>query len=212
MENEISGNNLDNVCEEEKWYSVDDILSICNSSLRTFRNFSCATAFTSENMKTTAHNKKYYTETVLKQFQAWLMKNQANQGSSPEIVKQQVENAVVQDLALKEIIASGNVEAMKCLMEHYVNETAQIQKVKELEQQNKQLNHALEYDKVKDWLRWNPLKKQLKYKGSFTTIAQELKLVEGEDFERKVMGNDKYPTILITPEIAEKIFEEYNAA
>ena len=39
-------------------------------------------------------NKHYYNENVLKQFQAWLMKNQINQGVQVRQVKANVENNV----------------------------------------------------------------------------------------------------------------------
>lgn len=70
-----------------------------------------------------------YSESVLKEFQAWLMKNQANQGRSSEVVKAETENAVKQDIAITTIIQSGNIEAMKCLMEHYVAETQAVAEV-----------------------------------------------------------------------------------
>lgn len=90
-------------------------------------------------IRTLAHNKKLYNEDVLKQFQMWLMKNQTNQGKSSQIVKETTTTAVSNDIALKEIINSGNVEAMKCLMEHYVNETKAVGEAKRLEQINSQL-------------------------------------------------------------------------
>lgn len=81
---------------------------------------------------------------------------------------------------------------------------------KQLEQENKQLNHALEYDKIKGWTRWNILKKEIKYKGSFNNVVSTLNLADGEDFERKVMGNDKYPTIMLSPETVERVCLEFN--
>jgi len=71
----------------------------------------------------------------------------------------------------------------------------------------KQLNHAIEYDKVCDWKVWNIFKKQLGYKGNFKNLAEKISLIEGEDFERKVMGYDNYKTILISPSGEEKIID-----
>jgi len=84
-------------------------------------------------------HKKLYREAVLKQFQMWLMRNQTNQGNGSQLVKETTTTAVSNDIALKEIINSGNVEAMQCLMEHYVNETRAVGEAKRLEQTNKQL-------------------------------------------------------------------------
>jgi hypothetical protein len=76
---------------------------------------------------------------IEKQFQMWLMRNQTNQGRSSKLVKETTTISVGNDIALKEIINSGNVEAMQCLMEHYVNETRAVGEAKRLEQINNQL-------------------------------------------------------------------------
>lgn len=72
----------------------------------------------------------------------------------------------------------------------------------------KQLNHALEYDKVKGWPRWSDVKKELNLCYNFAWFASEYGLIEHEDFERKIMGWDKYPTILINPESIRFLLED----
>lgn len=76
-----------------------------------------------------------------------------------------------------------------------------------LKSEVKQLNHAIEYDKVCDWKVWNIFKKQLGYKGNFKNLVEKIPLIEGEDFERKVMGYDNYKTILISPNGEEKLID-----
>lgn len=128
----------------EVWYSKKEICDVCNVDERTFRNFK--KEFNMEidfhvkrNLRKGDRNVDYYPESILKQFQLWLMKNQTNQGKSSQIVKETTTTAVGNDIALKEIINSGNVEAMQCLMEHYVNETRAVGEAKRLEQINNQL-------------------------------------------------------------------------
>lgn len=73
--------------------------------------------------------------------------------------------------------------------------------------QIEQLDHAIEYSKVIDWKGWLLLKKQLNFKGNFKSLVKEIPLEEGTDFEKKVMGYDKYPTILISPDGEEKLID-----
>lgn len=72
----------------------------------------------------------------------------------------------------------------------------------------KQLSHALEYDKVKGWLRWSDVKKELDLHYNFTWFVSEYGFIEHEDFERKIMGYDNYPTILINPESIRFLLED----
>ena len=86
----------------------------------------------------------------------WLMKNQARQGKTSEIVKDATEKAVKTDLAITEIVSSGNIEAMKCLMEHYMNETKLAAENKNLIVENNSLRlelkeKSIELDEDREW-------------------------------------------------------------
>ena len=128
--------------ETAVWYSKKEICEVCNVDEKTFRRFLEENRLdidVQSKIRTLAHNKKLYNEDVLKQLQMWLMRNQTNQGRSSQLVKETTTTAVGNDIALKEIINSGNVEAMQCLMEHYVNETRAVGEAKRLEKINIQL-------------------------------------------------------------------------
>lgn len=72
-------------------YSKDDILQICNVSERTFSNFLASQILTDQDfISVGSSHKKLYKENVLKQFQAWLMKNQINQGIQVEQIKNNI--------------------------------------------------------------------------------------------------------------------------
>lgn len=136
-----------------RWFTTKEICEMCGVNEKTFRNFRTTFGIDSERyeMRGSRRNVKtpLYSESVLKEFQAWLMKNQANQGRSSEVVKAETENAVKQDIAITTIIQSGNIEAMKCLMEHYVAET---QAVAEVQAQQKLIEalqpKAAVYDRI----------------------------------------------------------------
>lgn len=72
-------------------YSKDDILQICNVSERTFRSFLAMQPISQQDFTSIGpRNKHFYNENVLKQFQAWLMKNQINQGIQVEQIKNNI--------------------------------------------------------------------------------------------------------------------------
>lgn len=117
--------------DNERWFTTKEVCELCNATRQSFQTFKKEVG-----VKPILHRKRQdsthaieYSESVLKEFQAWLMKNQANQGRSSEVVKAGTENAVKQDIAITTIIQSGNIEAMKCLMEHYVAETQAVAEV-----------------------------------------------------------------------------------
>lgn len=188
-------------------YDKESICIICDVDVRTFEKFAPTSIADRDFIKKGSSHKAFYTENVLKQFQAWLMHNQVTQGKSSKPIKQAVQEAVVKDLVMTEIISSGNTEAFEQLVEHYRNEMIQTQKVKQLEAENKQLNHALEYDKVIGWKPWNSLKKEFgfQHREKFDNIAETIGLVEGEDYDRKVMGMEKFPILLISPTGIDKL-------
>ena len=100
------------------------------------------------------------------------------------------------------------LENLKAKNLEVVEENGQLKiQVNRLSDENKQLEHALEYDKVKDWKTWSHLKKQIEYKGSFQKLVDSIPLIKDEDYAKKVMGNDKYPTTLISADGEEKIID-----
>ena len=82
---------------ETKWYSKREICNICNVGHVTFERF--ILILTGEDQKYIQKRPSrkggyLYAEPILQQFQLWLMKNQANQGKTSQVVKQAVHNSV----------------------------------------------------------------------------------------------------------------------
>ena len=76
---------------EIKWYSKREICDVCNVGHVTFERF--ALNLTDEDQKyiqkrPSRQGGYLYAEPILQQFQLWLMKNQANQGRTSQVVKQ----------------------------------------------------------------------------------------------------------------------------
>ena len=198
-------------------YSKEDICSICNVDEKTFRRFFEEVRLDSavqSGITTLAHNKKMYTEQVLQKFQLWLMKNQTNQGKSSEVVKQATMDNLEIGVAANYVISSGSIEAAQQFAQLLISRTEAIAKSKQLESENQQLVHALEYDEVVGWKKWSELKKELaqnfellRHKISYTKLFDEVGLVENEDYKRKVMGFDKFPTVLISPEAEDMLWD-----
>ena len=142
------------------------------------------------------------------------MKNQANQGKASEVVKQATMDNLQVGLSLQEIIKSGNVEAIDEYISIVRNATIAEHNYKLEQAKNQQLVHALEYDEVKDWKKWSDLKKELaqyfemlRHKINYTKLFDEVGLVENEDYKKKVMGFDKFPTVLISPEAEDMLWD-----
>lgn len=140
-------NNIGKVSDIESFkYSKEDICNLCGVIDRTFERFLASSP--SSAMRAIAErdyiivgprNKHFYNENVLKQFQAWLMKNQINQGVQVKQVKANVENNVKLGLSFQEIVASGNIEAMKELTTFAMNACAEVARNKQLEAEKKAL-------------------------------------------------------------------------
>ena len=205
------------VVNNEYKYTKEDICSICNVDEKTFRRFFEEVRLdigVQSGITTLAHNKKMYTEQVLHKFQAWLMKNQANQGRSSEVVKQATMDNLEIGVAANYVMSSGSIEAAQQFAQLLISRTEAIAKSKQLETENQQLVHALEYDEIKDWKPWNKLKndwkqyfEMLRHKINYTKLFDEVGLVENEDYKKKVMGFDKFPTVLVSPEAEDMLWD-----
>ena len=198
-------------------YSKEDICSICNVGHAAFERFASLPMRERDFISVGSSHKKLYTETVLQKFQAWLMKNQANQGKSSEVVKQATTQAVEKDLVITEVIKSGNQEAFDQLMKQYKLAFDTAQENKRLLEQTKQMEHALNYTAVIGWKRWSDLKKELdqnfeifKHRISFKTVAAEAGLVKETDYAERIYGEDCFPTTMISESGIDKIYNCYD--
>ena len=198
---------------DEYKYTKEDICSICNCSARTFENFAPQPISERDFIAVGSSHKKLYTEQVLQKFQAWLMKNQANQGKSSQVVKEATTQAVEKDLVITEVIKSGNQEAFDQLMKQYKLAFDTAQENKRLLEQTKQLEHALNYTAVIGWKRWSDLKKELaqnfeifKHRISFKTVAAEAGLVKETDYAERIYGEDCFPTTMVSESGIDKIY------
>lgn len=121
-------------------YSKEDICNMCNVSSKTFERFLAETPVSNRDFIILgSSHKKFYNENVLKQFQLWLMKNQVNQGTQVETVKNNIESNIKIGLTFQEIVNSGNIEAMKELTTFAMNACAEVARNKQLESENKLL-------------------------------------------------------------------------
>lgn len=124
---ELAKSNETKKSEQNYIYSAKDIWELSNSSSRTWDNFVAdflivigeaqKRDYLEEHASRNGGNK--YTEKTLKAFQAWLMKNQSNQGRASATIKEATTQAVEKDLVITEVIKSGNVEAFNQLMNQY---------------------------------------------------------------------------------------------
>ena len=210
------------------WKTAEEMYTTANSSKSTWDRFmvdvrkaiskkpdsSCFTDDTTKNCITGPHNTKYYHPKVEKAFQLYLMKNQANQGRSSDTIKQATMDNLEIGVAANYVMSSGSIEAAQQFAQLLISRTEAIAKSKQLETENQQLVHALEYDEIKDWKPWNKLKndwkqyfEMLRHKINYTKLFDEVGLVENEDYKKKVMGFDKFPTVLVSPEAEDMLWD-----
>lgn len=207
--------------EQKYIYSAKEIWELSNSSSRSWDRFVAEflSAIGGEQKKDyleehpSRSGGNRYTEKTLKAFQAWLMKNQANQGRASEVVKQATTQAVEKDLVITEVIKSGNQEAFDQLMRQYKLAFDTAQENKRLLEQTKQMEHALNYTAVIGWKKWSDLKKELsqnfeifKHRISFKTVAAEAGLVKETDYAERIYGEDCFPTTMISESGIDKIY------
>ena len=162
-------------------------------------------------------HKAYYHPKVEEAFQAWLMKNQANQGRASDTIKEATTQAVEKDLVMTEVIKSGNVEAFNQLMNQYKLAFDTAQENKRLLEQAKQMEHALNYTAVIGWKKWSDLKRELaqsfeifQHRISFKTVAAEAGLVKETDYAERIFGEDCFPTTMISESGIDKIYDCYD--
>lgn len=160
------------------------------------------------------HNSEvFYDDYLVNMITAELAKHNTNQNTGI-IQKQMSTEAKEQGILLNAVANSGDLKAAQALC-NLIMEKTQIQaENKRLLEQTKQMEHALEYDEVVGWKKWSELKKELaqnfellRHKINYTKLFDEVGLVENEDYKRKVMGFDKFPTVLISPEAEDTLWD-----
>lgn len=114
--------------------TTKEVAQICGVSIPTVTENAKKVGIIFENGK--AHE---WTEEELMKVQAQLMKNQTNQGVQTELVKNEALNRFKAGMTLMEIVRSGNVEAMKELMDLSMAAVQETAHAKQLEAQNKLL-------------------------------------------------------------------------
>lgn len=202
-------------------YTVKEVAEICGVEIfsisRIIKDLNEHTLQSGSLVKVEKGKTTYITEEQLKLIQTKLLVNQANQGNGSSVIKEKVVDAVKKDVAITAVIQAGDIEAMQCLMEHYMNEVKLVNETKKLQSENNQLKHALEYDAVVGWKSWSELKEnwknnfeELKHKINFQEISQKAKLAENEDYKKKIMGYDKFPTTLISPKGQDKLWNYFD--
>lgn len=216
---------------EAGWKTAEEIYTTANSSKRSWDRFIAdvrnaiskkpnsgyAIDGTTEKCITGPHNTKYYHPKVEEAFQAWLMKNQANQGRASATIKEATTQAVEKDLVITEVIKSGNVEAFNQLMNQYKLAFDTAQENKRLLEQAKQMEHALNYTAVIGWKKWSDLKKELaqnfeifQHRISFKTVAAEAGLVKETDYAERIFAEDCFQTTMISESGIDKIYNCYD--
>ena len=114
--------------------TTKEVAQVCGVSVPTVTENAKKVGIVLENGK--AHE---WTEEEVRKVQTQLMKNQMNQGTQIELVKNEALNRFKAGMTLMEIVRSGNVEAMKELMDLSMAAVTETAKAKELEAQNKLL-------------------------------------------------------------------------
>ena len=190
---------------ETNWYSVKEICDICNTSRQTWINFknefNCKIGFTvKRNLREGDKNIDYYPEDILKTFQAWLLRNQTNQGKTSDtiksIVKAAVKNELTKTLTKEELRielarnktlqlqSKAQIESSKAQIE---SSKAQKQIVTEQERTKRE---QIRYDKEEiilkrkevetELLRQKNISKALKIKQFTDPLKQEIKSMTNE--------------------------------
>lgn len=124
-------------------------------------------------------------------------------------------------MAIGFVFTSGSYEQKMDMLAFLQKQTEEQhiieQQNKLLLEQNQQMAHALDYDSVAGWKKWNEYKNELKqnielfrHRINFETVIAEANLVEGVDYDRKLYGYDKFHTIVISSTGEDKIYDRYD--
>ena len=213
-----------NEITKTKWYSKREICDVCNVGHVTFERF--ALILTDEDQKyiqkrPSRQGGYLYAEPILQQFQLWLMKNQATQGRTSQVVKQATKDNL--ELGALAHVALTNREAweqFKALGDAKLEAEERLkleqQQNQQLQLENQTMKSTLQYDKVKGWYRWGDLKRQWKphcdrlKKGNYETIFHEAGLEYGKDYEEIVFNGCEFPTTMISESGIDKIYDCYD--
>ena len=186
---------------ETNWYSVKEICDICNTSRQTWYNFvseflskvdfTQKIDYVEEHPSRSGGNK--YTEKTLKTFQAWLMRNKANQGNNSDTIKSIVKSAVKNELTKTLTKEELRIELAR-------NKTLQLQSKAQIEsskaqkqivtEQERTKREQIRYDKEEiilkrkevetELLRQKNISKALKIKQFTDPLKQEIKSMTNE--------------------------------
>lgn len=221
--------------KEEKWYTIDELAELTGISVETLKggqsplnNFNIGNK---TDIKTGGYRnrQKFYSENVLEALKQYQIKTgTSNAMKNKEIVQQNIVKNV------SELTYNATLEQIKQsfgkqydALSDYAKEiiardlklNMQNEAIMQLEADNHQLAednmtlyNALEYDKVKDCHKWSDVKKALGISSrvSFESVASVCDLEENKDYYKKVMGKDKYPTIMLTYKAEMKIKNYYS--
>ena len=185
--------------EDNDWYSVKEICDICNTSRQSWINFkndsNCKTGFTvRRNLKEGDKNVDYYSEDILKLFQAWLMNNQTNQGKSSDTIKSVVKTAVKNELTktLSKDEIKLELARNKTLQIQYQAQkqiiTEQERTKREIERTKRKETELELIREKKEFARQQSIKKALKIKNFTEPLKQELKTMSKELAQQAVQA------------------------
>lgn len=211
----------------EKKYTVKQVAEICGVNVRTINNVVVGLL---ENdvqkfgkvitVSTGGRPSKFFNEEQLKAIQKQLKLNAISQGKQSEIIKR--DN--IGDMAIGCVFTKGTVEEQRdmiALLTIKVNTQEALEKtnkkVLQLEQDKKQLEHALEYDQIVDWKAWGKLKnswkpqfEELHHKINFNELIKRANLIKEKDYKKIPMGFDTHPTTMISPSGEEKLWDYFD--
>ena len=143
---------MQDLVNKESWMSKKELAEFCKCSLRVLEQIvaelTCETGFATQThiKKGGYHNSEiFYDDYLVKLIQAKLMKNQANQGRTSQVVKQTTMNNLQAGVSFQVIIDSGNEEAF----DEYMGRMRELfnakRNLKLEQQQNKQLAEENNY-------------------------------------------------------------------
>ena len=218
------------VVEEKKWTSKKELMDILQCSSDTLERIigdliSRNDAAIENHMKKGGYNnlQVFYDDDLVKAIQLKLKQNGVSQGKQIGIIKQ----SNIGDMAIGFVFTSGSYEQKMDMLAFLQKQTEEqhiaeqqhkldVEQNKLLLEQNQQMAHALDYDSVAGWKKWNEYKNELKqnielfrHRINFETVIAEANLVEGVDYDRKLLGYDKFPTIVISSTGEDKIYDRY---